>query len=340
MEAVKLIEALMSYLEANMQPADIAYCRDILASEPRGQSHTAALTKYLFSATDVSNGMSDFQALSNHMEYYLALHEDLLFSYGSGDIDSDPIPAKYYAPMSGNYQSLVLLLPAYSMVIKAKRMPENFWYGANEAHKGNLVDLKLYRYHDQTWSMLYDGSFIDAYYPRFSKFCHQPCSANNPKGLHQESLVEGMQGGWIECLLSAKQMSRCRREQAVKEAYGLNLLDCYAMAMMCFDRWVSRPLRKGTRKETSYQDLGVSVIGAQFVETSAKTSLAFREVRLQDYTAISEEMTRGGWSVRDRRSPGEHERRAHTRRLRSGKIVTVRAAIINKGKGRNIHEIV
>ena len=134
-------------------------------------------------------------------------------------------------------------------------------------------------------------------------------------------------------------IENCQREQGVKELYGFILPDCYALVMMCHDRWVSRPQRTGTRREATFQDYGVGVIGYQSEDTRSRTSTVFREVPLKGYSAVAGEMTRDGWRIGDRLLPTEHERRAHSRTLRSGKIVAIRAATVNKGKGRPEHRI-
>ena len=340
MNSINLIKSLKKEVQGHLTSNDIAYCNDIIANGITGKEKEEAIANYLYSSKKSGSAISNIAETANRMDVYLTISQCLLFSYNLELGESIQIPQKYYAPAPKNFESLLIVLPNSNLIIKAETFNRNFGYGMYSNKAGNLICIKLYyNISKNKWTMLQEASFIDTYYPRFTTPCVSPCDAYVKTCINEYKSNIPIPVFPGECKLSPNRVHICELEQELREICGLaSFYDYYALAMMCFEKWKNRPIKQNTNKSKTYNDAGISTI---FLETppEAKQPSGFKEIPLRECADYEAKMRARGWTVKNRLSPCEHERRAHIRVLKSGKVVSVRGSIVNKGNQRAIYKV-
>ena len=340
MNSISLIKSLKKEIQGHLTSKDIKLCNNIIESGITGKEREETVTNYLCYLNKSGYTFSDIEETANRMDIYLTMSQCLLFSYNLKFSDSLQIPRKYYAPAPKNFESLLIAIPNSNLIVKAQTFNQNLGYSTRSDKTGNLICIKLYYNREKgKWSMLQEASFIDTHYPRFTVPCPSPCSAHVKTCIYKYESDIPIPLFTGECKLSPNRVNICELERELHELCGLaSFYDYYALAMMCFDKWKNRPIRQNTNKSKSYNDLGVSTI---FLETRPETKQQtdFKEVPLKESARYESQMRAKGWIVKNRLSPCEHERRAHTRVLKSGKIVRVRGSIVNKGNTKAVYKI-
>ena len=343
MNSIRLIESFKKEVQSHLTSKNIAFCNNIISSGIGDKEKEDMITYYLEDLKKAGASFSKITDPANRIDIYLTVHQSLLFSYDLPSFDSLKIPSKYYALAPLNFESLLIALPNSKIIVKAEYFSKKMGYGSRFDKTGNLVCIKTYfNKSKDEWILLQDSSFIDTYYPHFSISRPSYCNAyigttintyfgNIPIPIFPE-----------ECKMSQNREHICEREQALHEYYGSALLsDYYALVMMCFDKWKNRPVRTNTSKSKKYDDCGISTIFIQTPpnQTTQKKVSNFKEVPLRECANYISTMRSRGWKVINRLSPCEHIRREHTRHLKSGKIITARSPIVNKGNTRAIYQI-
>ncbi len=340
MDSIYLLKSLKKEVQGHLNSQAIAFCNEILADGVIGTEKINKIKDYLDHLEDAGVPHLEITEIANRIDIYLSIQQCLLFSYNLPSNSPLKIPQKYYSPAPPDFESLLVALPNQKIMIKAENFNKKLGYGAREDKAGNLICIKIYyKKSNKEWMLIQDGSFIETYYPRFSIWCPLPCDAYIETTINEYYNNIPIPAFPEECKLSPNREHICVREQQAKEYFGCaSFSDYYALVMMCFDKWKNRPIRQNTNKAKTYDDLGVSTIFVQS-HLESETFNSFKEVPLRESASYVDSMRARGWKIENRLSPCEHVRREHTRHLKSGKVVHVRSAVINKGNTRPIYKI-
>lgn len=340
MDSIHLVKSLKKEVASHLNSNDITFCDELIANGIINEEQEKMQNDYLNKLIESGSSFSEIEKIANYLSIYLNLNQCLLFSYTLPTKSNLKIPSKYYAEAPNDFESLLVVLPDLKMIIKADNFNKQMVYGNQINKASNLISIKTYYNKTKNeWYLLQEGSFLNAYYPRFSIACPNHCDSYIETTISQYVNDETIPTFIGECKMSPKRECICMRDKEAKQYFNCpSLSDCYAIVMMCFDRWKNRPVRTNTAKATTYNDEGVSTIFVQTRENS-KEPATFKEVTIRDSANYIATMRAHGWKVKNRLSPCEHHRRGHLRHLKNGKIVYVRGSIVNKGHAKPIYKI-
>lgn len=340
MDSIHLIKSLKKEVSNHLNSNDITFCNELIANGVVDEEQEEILEDYITNLSEKGASFSEIEKISNYLSIYLTINQSLLFSYNLQSDSKLKIPNKYYAAAPKDFESLMVVLPDLKIIIKADNFNKVMGYGNRFSKVSNLISIKTYYNKDKNqWHLLQEGSFINAYYPYFSIACPEHCDSYIETTINRFVNDNPIPTFIGECKMSPKRECICMREKGVNQYYNCpSLSDCFALVMMCFDRWKNRPVRSNTAKSKTYNDQGVSTIFIQTQETS-KSTTTFKEITIRESADYIAKMRSHGWKVKNRLSPCEHRRREHTRHLKNGKIVNVRGSIVNKGNIKAIYKI-
>jgi len=325
--------------QGRIPEAGVAYCDRLVSQALSDAQISDAVTGYAEKQRlKWGFDLSTATALTQHMLNYIAVTGGLLLSYSPPKDGQIQIPETYYTSLPHDFTTTLVAIPRHNILISAYRCADKAWYGSRQEKAGALLTFKVFRM-ENDWQLLYDGSFIDTHYPRFSLSCAviQECHAYSGSDL-TFSTRNGNTGIFrTECKMGPNRSQICIYEKELTNTFGVGLLGFLAILLMCYSRWQNRPMRIGTKKAESYPGMGVAYIAStpQWEHTSG----GFREVQLREYPDFVKQMRSRGWSVENRSSPCEHERRGHMRTLKDGRMVFVRPSIVNKGGEKIVYLI-
>ena len=337
----RLLDSFRKHAKGYLNPSDLAFCESTINQGSTLSEKRRILTDYI-SETSRNAGKTaqETSIICNYIENYQSIFESLLLSYVSVGDNLPQIAEKHYKETIPMDVMILLVLPMYGLIIRVEKYSENAWHGSREDRAGNLMVVRVFRERSRDdWGLIFDGSFIDTHYPYYSTTCSIKCDSNIKTDLYMR-----MQDGSLmttplpECRMSPNRERICQRAKGIADGLGTSQVDFLGLVMMCYDKWKNRPIRQGTKKANTYSDKGVSTV---FVGTPpGKGQIPiFREVRLSEITKQTETLRASGWKIENRASPVEHDRREHTRTLKSGKVVPIRGSVVNKGKGQAIFRI-
>ena len=340
MDSIHLLKSLKKEVSSHLSSNDIAFSNELISTGVIGEELEEINEKYMKSLVEKGMSFSEIEKKANHIDIYITLNRSLLFSYNLEQNSMLKIPTKYYAEAPKDFESLMVVIPNLKIIIKAENFNKKMGYGTQFNKASNLICIKTYyNKRKDEWFLLQEGSFLNAYYPRYSIACPEHCNAyieTTINRYYDDTPIPTYIG---ECKMSPNRECICIRNKEAKEFFNApSLSDCYALVMMCFDRWKNRPVRINTAKSKTYNDEGVSTIFVQ-TQDDHKSTTSFKEIPIRNTATYIANMRSHGWKVRNRLSPCEHCRREHIRHLKSGKIVTVRSSIVNKGKAKAIYNI-
>ena len=335
-----LLDSFRRHVLGQLGSEEQKFCNDVIGQGVSNLDTKDMVNDYISSIVlNTSKSKQEIAEICNSIENYLSLFHSLLLSYSPVVSGTLQIAEKYSQPLLSANDSLIVVLPLHSLLIRANVFSEKAWYGSREDKTGKLVVVKAFSECEDDWGMIFDGSFIDSYYPHFSATCQLRCEARIDTTLFLE-IRNGIQMAipHSECKLSPNRVRICRCATGILAEYNMTQTDFYNLAMMCYDKWQNRPVRQGTKKSGTYNSRGVSAV---FVGTPHEkgASPLFREVRLTEVSEHAEQLKASGWKIEGRASPVEHERRGHTRTLKNGKIVDVKGSVVNKGKSQAVYHI-
>ena len=344
MTAIEMLKTFKAEGERCLTKKDIAFCHDLIRNGVVGMERIDAVSNYIIDEKKEEfrrDGLDAAERLGNYFENYLTVSQGLLFSHTGKKPASS-----YYRPAPADMKSVIVVLPDKGILIKTENFEDGAWYGDRRDKSGMLIVVKIFMFENE-WRLLYDGSFIDTFYPRYSMYClrSSKCDKYNPKQMRivlPEHVVKGSKDYndfKAECFMGRNGVNICNREIFSGEEYGLTLTDYYAIAVESFERWQRRPIRSGTQKTESYNDYGVCALTVETPPDGNLKRQEFKEVRLKEYHSYTTSRRLAGWTVANRLSPHEHERREHPRTLASGKTIMVKKAIVNKGKGKTVYKV-
>jgi hypothetical protein len=339
MSAIEMIESFKSETKSHLTQEDIDFCGQIISKGMSVRQAVAAVLDYAdngFKSGGLDMPTAHFKGA--YMINYVTVSIGLLLSYSPPRVAPVEIPEAYYVPPPLDPGPAIIAIPHHSIIIRIHKVADEAWYGSRREKTGALVEVTVFKLR-QNWQMLYDGHFIDAHYPRFSLSCAviSDCPAYQDSALKfypERGYTNELSTG---CKMGPNRSRICPYETEASKAYGTGLLGLLAIATMCFDRWRKRPLRSGTKKTKSYSGNGVAFIA--ITPQWEHVSEGFREVQLREFPDFARQMQSRGWSVENRSSPCEHERRGHIRTLKDGRKVFVRPSIVNKGGEKVVYRI-
>ena len=337
--SINIIKSFKDEAQNNLVKGDIKFCNWIFSKGMSGRQAVAAVLDYADKGLNL-NGQNMTTSLYKKifLMNFVSLTNGLLLSYSPPGGAHIKIPDVFFSSPPLDVGTAVIVIPHHDIVIRVSQVADEAWYGSRRDKTGALTNITIFK-RKQNWKILYNGHFIEKYYPRFSI----SCAAANDCPAYQESFLKyhtarGDSAALsAECKMGPNRSNICPYETEVTKIYGLGLRGYLALASMCFDRWRKRPMRGGTKKAGSYNEKGVAFI----INTPQweHVSEGFREVQLREYPDFVVKRQLKGWSVDNRTSPCEHERRGHIRTLKDGRKVLVRASIVNKGGEKVVYRI-
>jgi len=339
MSATDMIKSFKKEAQSRLTNDDITFCNQVISRGMSERQAAAAVLDYTNEGR-YSKGldMPTAHFKGAFMMNYVTVSIGLLLSYlPPGDAPME-ISDAYFVPPPRDLGMALIVIPHHSIAIKISKVADEAWYGSRREKAGALINIMVLK-RRQNWQMLYDGHFIDTHYPRFSMSCVAitECSAYQESTLRYNTAIGISETLSTGCKMGPNRCKICPCEIEVLKAYGIGLQGFLAIALMCFDRWRKRPLRSGTKKTRYYPGKGVSYISR--TPQWEHVSEGFREVQLREYPEFVRQMQSRGWSVENRASPCEHERRGHIRTLKDGRKVFVRPSIVNKGGEKVVYRI-
>ena len=338
--SIELIKSFTKNAYNHLNTEDRSFCDQLVLKGLNWPSMEETITDYL-SVTGHERDL-DLQSagqISNYMTNYTASRSGLLLSYSPSNDAVNDIHKKYYKPAPINMELTFVVIPLYKLLIKTAIAPGEAWYGARRDKAGSLLDIKVFRL-DNEWQLLYDGSFINTQYPRYSKSCQagMTCTAYIASNL----LFDAGDGiSYIyrhECRMGPNRSQICLYEQEYTKKYGVGLPGFLALVLMCYDKWQKRPMKQYLNRNKFYPGDDVSLIITDTPQWE-HISKGYREVRLNNYLEIAEHIKISRRPVENRVSPCEHARRGHMRKLKDGRVISVRPSIVNKGGEKIIYKI-
>lgn len=350
--SVRVLEEFRKIRLGKLTPEMISICDDIIADPGCSRfSWEKPLDDYLISFAKTKKlSLIEVADKATHMDHYIALGKSLLFAYP----DKKP-NEKYYTIAPDDFESVIVVLSkkmknSYNsddkvsgLVLVAKKFVEDLaWYNTNKDRSSRMICVQLFSVLDTgELGLIYDASFLDSFYPRYSLECPQKdCGNRNEINLFIDTEERRKIRMIPECYMNPKKEALCLEVRERIPYFGLSPRDLYAIAVECFDKWKTRPKRANTAKVKKYNDQGISAITVESDIATRVKRESFMEVPLVRYTEYVKERRACGWHVENRLSPREHERSAHTRTLKSGKVVFVRSTTVNKGnRVQVIHKI-
>jgi hypothetical protein len=340
LSAAELIESFKNQFYYQLSIADRKYCDRIISQGLNEQEITKILPDYIDKECRVRDlDLSPARELASRIENYSAVFNSLLLSYSPQKNASARIPERYYKPAPRSLGMTLVALPHHNIIIRIEKHSNEAWYGTQRNKAGALLSIKVFKKENE-WRLMYDGSYIDTQYPRYSMTCHVSSECRANVDITTNFLVRGRTSIMhiTECMMSPNRSKVCPLEAEYTKAHGMGLSDFLALVLMCYDRWQNRPISLRTKKWESYSDMGVSILMPKTPQWE-HISEGFREIQLRDYTEFVEQARASGFRVENRASPCEHERRGHMRTLKDGRKVYVRPSIVNKGGEKIVYRV-
>ena len=339
MSAIDMIKSFKNEAQSRLTHEDIVFCDRIISKGMSERQAVAAALDYTNKGR-YSEGLDMSTALFKDafMINYLTVSIGLLLSYSPPGEAPLEIPKAYFVPPPRDFRMAIIVIPHFSIIIRIGKVADEAWYGSRQEKNGTLISITVLK-RRQIWQVLCEGHFIDAHYPRFSMSCaaSAECPAYQESALRYKSASGIISTLSVECKMGPNRCKICPCEIEVSKAYGIGLQGFLAIASLCSDRWQKKPMRTGTKKTTFYSGNGVAFIAN--TPQWEHMSEGFREVQLREYPDFAKQMQSRGWSVENRASPCEHERRGHIRTLKDGRKVFIQPSIVNKGGEKIVYRI-
>jgi hypothetical protein len=340
--SIELIKSYIDIVRKRLTTADCAFCNDVISKYLSNQQTKEYISHYVEKISrDKGLDQKTANDLLNDIEIYIEVSKALMLSWLPSNDAPACIPEKYYNPIPGQLRNAIITIPHHKLIITAGICSNTAWYGSQRDKAGALLTIKVFKRDIGGWVQIYDGSFVDTQYPRYSVVCggSTECSAYIETTLNSIPLKGTKKVSRPECMIGSQRSKICPQEIDCMKEYGMGLRDFHALVVMCFDRWQNRPMRMNSKKRDLYNCIGVSAIIPKTSQWE-HISEGFREIQLCDYPEFVLQKTAIGYHVEDRASPCEHERRGHIRTLRDGRKVFVSPSIVNKGGEKVVYKVI
>ena len=338
--AIGLVESFRSNSIDHMSKDDVEFCNKLISYNLNEHQMDDHISDYIvMKGRKKRLDIQEAEHLACHISDYITVRCGLILSYFPSMDNISDIPERFYKPAPKGIGMMLVAIPKLGIVIKTSTSPGDAWYGEQRSKSGSLLSISVYKYANK-WITIDKGSFIDSKYPRFNIAC--PLGDECPSYMESALMIDpgdGISDIFSEnCRISRNRSRLCMIETELFNEYGIGFLGFHALVLMCYDRWLKRPINNGTKKSESYFDMGVSALMTKTPQWE-HISDGFVEVPLRNYPRFSEQARISGYQLKNRSSPCEHVRREHMRTLKNGRRVYVRPSIINKGGEKIIYRV-
>jgi hypothetical protein len=271
----------------------------------------------------------------------VALNNSLIFSHHGRH------PDQVYYNLDNLSDYITVVVPQVQMIIRVEMIGLRAYFNNAKDRSGKLLGLRTYVLRNDKWSSVYSAFIVSTYYPKFCVVCDkvESCKVCNKKAIKivendAEFIIENM------CFIMAGKNSMCPRMADMRKEYGLEILDLFAINNECMLRWEWRNKKdkqpKAAKKPIEEDDIAVieEEVSEQPKAGDVIIVRMFREVYLSKHKAYVRELRKRGIQVQERCKPKEHERRAHERKYKNGKVIIIGKQTINKGHlGKAVYKI-